>query len=435
MTVRLHPTDAQTYWMSAKIPNDQFLLYCFDTDSPAESVREELLRRAEQISDLGMRIVDFPLSLRYPSLRRAPDTTDLVHIRETGRTWRDCLDTVAEAFTDQLDPHRSVWRLHLVGGVTGAPRCDGPALVAILQISHAFGDGRVASSLARRLFGDDRSAPAPIADRTRIGPREFFRRATRAYDLERQLAADTAAGTVPASAPGRPRIRVNVAPAGRTSVRCLVRDRSDFTAPGISVTVGAATAISLALERYLAHHGDPVPPELGAEATLGKHGERRARNHFGNAGVDLRPDITDLAARAHAISESLQARRRRAAHPAAEAQSLASEAVPAVLLHWGVRQFDATAVPDTVTGNTVLSSVARGAADLEVGGGPVRFTAGFPALSPIMGLTHGVHGIGDAVTVSVTSAASAMPDPDVYCSFLDRAIDEVSTALRRSCAR
>ena len=40
-------------------------------------------------------------------------------------------------------------------------------------------------------------------------------------------------------------------------------------------------------------------------------------------------------------------------------------------------------------------------------GGRVRLTAGFPALSAVHALTHGVHGIGDAVTVSV------LADPDV----------------------
>ena len=114
-----------------------------------------------------------------------------------------------------------------------------------------------------------------------------------------------------------------------------------------------------------------------------------------------------------------------------EAQSLATEMVPAILLHWGIRQFDVTAVPDTVTGNTVVSSVARGDDDLHLGGGRVRFTAGFPALSPVMGLTHGVHGIGDAVTLSVTSSESAMDDPDVYETLLSGAVDDVAHAFSR----
>ena len=94
-------------------------------------------------------------------------------------------------------------------------------------------------------------------------------------------------------------------------------------------------------------------------------------------------------------------------------------------------QFDASVVPDSVTGTTVVSSVHRGTADLTLGGGPVRFTAGFPALSPVMGLTHGVHGIGDTITIGITSAHSAVPDPDGYAARVAGAVDEVRAALRR----
>lgn len=428
---RLHPTDAQTYWMSTKIPNDQFLLYCFDTDATARSVRADLLGNARRIEELNVRISDIPLTLGYPRL--VPTPIDDGHILEHDRpgSWNACRNQVAELFSRQLDQHETVWRLHLFDHVTGAPRCHGPALVAVLQLSHALGDGRIASAVARRLFGDHRERATDTVDRGRFRFREFIRRSSRAQEMERLLTADTNAGAVPPQAPGRPLTRVNVAPSGLTSVRCVVRDRSELTASGISVTVGASTAISLALSRYLALHGDEVPVGLGAEITLSKTGLRRARNHFRNAGVDLLPTIEDLPSRARAIATALSDRRARAEHQGMEAQSLATEMVPAILLHWGIRQFDVNAVPDTVTGNTVVSSVARGDDDLHLGGGRVRFTAGFPALSPVMGLTHGVHGIGEAVTLSVTSSESAMEDPDMYETLLAGAVDDVAHAFAR----
>ena len=49
-------------------------------------------------------------------------------------------------------------------------------------------------------------------------------------------------------------------------------------------------------------------------------------------------------------------------------------------------------------------------------------TAGYPALSPSMGLTHGVHGIGETVAISVHAAESAVPDIDVYVQLLDAAL-------------
>ena len=75
-----------------------------------------------------------------------------------------------------------------------------------------------------------------------------------------------------------------------------------------------------------------------------------------------------------------------------------------------------------MTGNTVVSSVNRGAADLHFGGATVVMTAGYPALSPMMGLAHGVHGIGDTVAVSVHAAESAIGDVDEYVARLDAAL-------------
>ncbi|SHX86808.1 acyltransferase, WS/DGAT/MGAT [Mycobacteroides abscessus subsp. abscessus] len=112
------------------------------------------------------------------------------------------------------------------------------------------------------------------------------------------------------------------------------------------------------------------------------------------------------------------------------AQRAGGSALPAPMMWAGVSAFDADLMPPTVAGNTVVSSVVRGAADLVLGGGRVAFTAGFPALSPVMGLTHGVHGIGDTVTVSVHTSAAVLPDADHYEALLAGALDEVSRQLR-----
>jgi hypothetical protein len=106
------------------------------------------------------------------------------------------------------------------------------------------------------------------------------------------------------------------------------------------------------------------------------------------------------------------------------AEDRAFAAVPAPLLRWGVAQLDPAARSATVTGNTVVSSVNRGPADLHFGGCPVLLTAGYPALSPMMGLTHGVHGIGDIIAVSVHAAESAIGDIDDYVARLSAALGE-----------
>lgn len=68
----------------------------------------------------------------------------------------------------------------------------------------------------------------------------------------------------------------------------------------------------------------------------------------------------------------------------------------------------------------MVSSVNRGAKDLRFGGARVVLAAGFAGLSPMMGVTHGVHGIGDTVAVSVYAADSAIGDIDAYVERLER---------------
>lgn len=94
-------------------------------------------------------------------------------------------------------------------------------------------------------------------------------------------------------------------------------------------------------------------------------------------------------------------------------------AIPASLPRWGVSRFDLDARPSRVFGNTVVSSVNRGAADLSLGGSPVVLTAGYPALSPAM---SGVPGIGGIAPINGHAAESAVPDIDVYMESLDAAL-------------
>jgi WS/DGAT C-terminal domain len=145
---------------------------------------------------------------------------------------------------------------------------------------------------------------------------------------------------------------------------------------------------------------------------------RQAHNHFHNVTVGLYPDLS-REARIERIVADLATARRRSEHPAARAADRAFAAVPAPLLRWGVGQFDPNVRPTQVSGNTVVSSVYRGPGDLHFGDAPVLLTAGYPALSPAMGLTHGVHGIGDTIAISVHAAESAIGDIDDYLQRLD----------------
>ncbi|MGB3355742.1 MAG: WS/DGAT domain-containing protein, partial [Mycobacterium sp.] len=210
-------------------------------------------------------------------------------------------------------------------------------------------------------------------------------------------------------------LRSNARPSGPRHVRTLICDRERLRGP--TVTVGVLAAVSAALSGQLRGLGDD-PSQLAAEVPMAKSGPRPAHNHFGNVGVGLYPDL-EFDQRAQRISIELNQRRRRASHPAMRAESAAFATVPAPVLRWGVAQFDPDSRWPTATGNTVVSSVNRGAKDLHLGGAPVLLTAGFPGLSPMMGVTHGVHGIGETIVISVHAAESAIGDIDTYVERLE----------------
>ena len=157
---------------------------------------------------------------------------------------------------------------------------------------------------------------------------------------------------------------------------------------------------------------------------MAKPPPRLAYNHFGNVGVGLHPDLM-AAERLTRIADDLAARRLRGAHPAMRASDIAFAATPAPLLRWGMAHFDPDVVPAMVTGNTVVSSVNCGATDFTLGGAPVTMATAFAGLSPVMGLTHVVVGIGDTVAVGVHAAESALGGPDgldAYATRLEAAL-------------
>ncbi len=436
----LEPRDARTFWASSAIPSDQFLLYCFDHGAgpvpSAAEVTDVVVARAPSITDLRLRIDPAPCDLEHPAW--APSS--VVDVREVvAPTWSAVPAAVARMFADQVDGTVSPWRLHVLPHVTGAPHCTGPATVAVLQVAHALADGRRSADIARALFGTGEVVPAPVfrplpapvrAARGLLGLPVALTR-TIALGLlsgpaRTEIERRTTAGDLPGPVPGSPLTPLNTAPDDSRDVRMLVRDGAPLRSAH-TVTATALAAVSLAVERYLRLRGADVPAELAAEVMVARERRHGERNAFGNVSVPLFPGV-DPADRPGSIADALAAARARAASPLWRTVGAAENAAPSVLAALGVRSFDPTAVPETMAGTTVLSSVHRGPADLELLGGRSVFTAGFPALSPAMGLTHGVHGLGDTVTVSVTSSRTAVPDPDEYAALLATALDETAQA-------
>jgi hypothetical protein len=406
--------DAQFYWMSAKIPSDEFLLYAFDGE-PADLAQavELVCARARACPPLATRVHEGS-PLTYP--RWVPAAVGpgwVIHHDLDDGSFRECLTAVVGLARDQLDARRMPWRLHVFAPVWGVPGAGGPGAVAVLQVAHALADGIRASAMAAWLFG----RPEPVAPVPLPRPGFLPWRAIEAARAQRALERDMRAGRLAPGGGSRPPLPTNARPDGVRSVRTLVRHRTQL--PGPTVTVAVLTAVSSALSDLFGEAAD----SLGAEVPMAKAGERQANNHFANATVGLYPNL-DPKVRAEKIATGLAEARRHLTHPAARAGDRAFAAVPAPLLRWGIAQFDADARPSQVAGNTVVSSVHRGAADLSFGGARVILTAGYPALSPAMGLTHGVHGIGETVAISVHASKSAFGDAaiDAYVRLLDAAL-------------
>ena len=414
--------DAQMLMLSAKVANDQFLLYAFDgTPDDLASAAQELCCNAAACSELRLRVVDGH-RWRFPRWEPGVITPEQfrIHDLKDGR-WQSCLDRVSSLSAEQLDPSGVSWRVHIFPKVRDIPGVAVGGSVVVVQMTHALGDGTRSAELAGALLG--RRQPVPSVAPPDPGP--LLWRAVLAARAHRGLLRDIDAGLRAPPVSPRPVLSVNAVNAitagsgASAAVRTLVIDHDAL--PGPTVTVGALVVIAEALAGYLGDRGEDAS-RLGAEVPMANGGvqEPQAHNNFRNVGVDLNPEL-GRAERAERIVGQLDAHRRRGAHPATTASTAAFAAVPAWLLRWGMGRFDPIVRSATVTGHTVVSSVNRGPADLSFGGRPVVLTAGYPALSPMMRLTHGVHGIGGRVALSVHADPSVV-DIDDYADRLSDAL-------------
>lgn len=408
--------DAQFYWMSAKVPNDEFLLYAFG-GQPGDLDRalDEIRCWARACPELTLRVED-GCSLTYP--RWVPTTVSpeqVVRHDVADHGWQACLAAVARLADSQLDLRRVPWRLHVFTPVLGIPGVDRPGVVTVLQTSHALADGARGAALAGWLFGRD----APVPAVRRASPGCFAWRAAEAAWRHRGLLRDTRAGLLAPGVGSRPPLATNAGPDGARSIRTLVRQRAQLRGP--SVTVAVLAAVSTALSRLLAAGSDA----LGAEVAMAKPGVPQANNHFGNIVVgiyprlelDARLDRRRPGQRAAAIRTSRHTRGgpciRRGARSATTLGRftirLRGPARAGVGQHRGV-QCQPRARRSAVRGRA-------GGAD-----GRLSRAVAVDGSDTSMGLTHGVHGIGETIAISVHTAESVIADMDTYLELLDAAL-------------
>src|SRR6478672_2884546 len=111
MVRRLSAVDAQMYWMSAKIPNDQFLLYGFSgVPSDVEETLASVRVRAGGCADLCLRVRDRGV-LTYPAWVPGDVSPDQFVVHELDdNSWAGCLAAIARLPEHQLDAQAMSWR-------------------------------------------------------------------------------------------------------------------------------------------------------------------------------------------------------------------------------------------------------------------------------------------------------------------------------------
>ncbi|MEV0250000.1 wax ester/triacylglycerol synthase domain-containing protein [Nocardia sp. NPDC050712] len=443
---RMAAQDATMYWLSERTRNDLFLLYGFtDTGVPAADLRAHVERRSAAIPDLRVRLRTVPRDLDYPSWEPCGFSAGQIIEHELPQAdWAHLQAALGELLGTGVDATHRPWRLHVFRGVAAVPGGAEPATVVVLQLSHALADGKRATAIARSLFGPEEPAgpvrhaapELPDALRIMMGALRIpvqiaatMARGYQAFRAQRALAELTDSGRLPAPGPSYAPSLVNRQDGAADpthQARMLVRNSGELSIPGRTVTVVVLTAVSVALPDYLKSLGMPVE-QSGAQVPMALPGKTLSHNNYRSLGVDLHLDEPDLRRRAEKIGAALADRRIRGAHPLLSVQDRVTAVTPAIFLRRDIDRFQLDTVPDAIAGHTVVSSVHRGPADLFFGG-PVRFTGGFPAIGSVMHLTHGVHGLGGTVTISVHADPAAVPDIEVYLEFLDTALREVRAA-------
>ncbi|HEY9263837.1 MAG TPA: DUF1298 domain-containing protein, partial [Mycobacterium sp.] len=133
---RLAAVDAQTLWMSAAIPSDQFLVYAFEAGSAGtdgvDGAVGEIRDRARTCDELRLRVADTGF-WTYPAWVRNEVGSDQFVVHQLAdRSWAGCLAAVAGLADEQLDTRVMTWRLHVFPAIDDVPGAPG-GTVAVLQ--------------------------------------------------------------------------------------------------------------------------------------------------------------------------------------------------------------------------------------------------------------------------------------------------------------
>lgn len=444
------------------MPTDQYFLLAFATAGPAaapawEDLVEVIAGRSAAIPALNKRLAESPAGIDYPRwVHHAADMDECVHrlvdegstysTPEATRQWSTCVDRVEELLASTLDATRTPWQLHIAPDVVGVPDVDGRATIVFVRFSHVLTDGLGGAALLRALFGrTPKPADAEVAAASEphepgaVGwrLRDFGRALGRLVRLPSALVATAVAGrrsARPSDGADRPtaplrRASINTCGAGVRDVTVLPIPRRISASQRFTVTQIALCAASLATERLLIRRGE-APDSLAAAVPVAVRESVQwvGANRFATAVVGLGVASSTALDRAETIRSSLGAERRRLVSRDAITMMRLVESVPRPILSRYLRRGPGMRT-EFVPAHMSVTSVNCGVADMELSGGPAVMVAGFPCLSPDIGIGLGIYGLGTTVTLGVLTSPDAVPDADEYADLLRAALDELAVTI------
>ncbi|CAM2790337.1 hypothetical protein [Skermania piniformis] len=446
---RLATGDSVNYLMSTpEHATDWVMYWVFENSVGVADVVKQVAEREPFVRALGRRVADVPRGLGNPYWVMDPTPLrERLVVRDEAVEWSSVLAAMADTFGSPLDLHEGTWRLTAFTSVAGAPVPGGAvATVVFAQVSHAILVGAQIAGLGRALFGAEpaelhidgagdavereRPTASAVLGVTRL-PLEVIRwhlaQGRERHALRRRTARRPMVATI--------REKTDLNSPRRDSelaVRVIRPDLAPAQGRGITLTALGMTAVSLAIERYLAGLGQSCPDDLAAYVPVAIAGQRGRLgvNRISAVQANLYPTITGPAARAGAIHAHLRDARE-AGHDAAKLALEVGAAVPffvylSLLRRGRLRtSWDAGSLWAT----SITSVRVDGDAELALSDSPAVFGGHLVNVSTDAGLAHSFVGGTFGLTVTVTASTAALPDIDAYAVLLTQAFVDVTTAI------
>ncbi|WP_181762943.1 wax ester/triacylglycerol synthase family O-acyltransferase [Rhodococcus spelaei] len=395
------------------------------------------------------RLVRVPGDLDYPywSLDATFDLRNHVTLTASaGPGWDSLMHQIGGIVDGPVDLTRPPWELHVITDVSGIADLPADAAVAVLKFHHCVGDATETVRLGRQLFASesepatadvgterDRSRLSMLGVAVRRAPRSVARLVSGLARLRKD--GRGAAAEIPAAARQWPQTRFN-----RPLTSTLRFGRVVFDLPAVmavrSQCLGATvndvvlSVIADAMSAYLAEVGEWPDGSLGARMPYSTRAfkESTAGNRFDVLSVNLHTDVADPLERLRAIRDSAQEAKDGLTKRLGAPNAHTLDEIPAPYMRMALKA-DARARragQPVLGGNTLISNVGRGIADLQLLGSPVVDSFGILPITDGAGLSHFVASLADRLTITFTADAVMMPELERYARLLRAGFTELA---------